>query len=202
MKQIARRLGVALLLVLGAGAAQAQNVSLTGGTYSQNFDTLSNTAGSTTNTALPTGWQLTESGGGARDNEQYAVDTGSSNTGDTYSYGFAAGLEQRLQHHLGAAREVHPGLGRALQQLRQGAAVVRLQVVEDDGGDLVVAGDGFQALEEGLGEAFLHRVDDRHPLLAAHHVGVVAGALARTGSGPCFMTLSTVCTCSASTRRT
>ncbi len=94
MKQIARRLGVALLLVLGAGAAQAQNVSLTGGTYSQNFDTLSNTAGSTTNTALPTGWQLTESGGGARDNEQYAVDTGSSNTGDTYSYGSAGSTER------------------------------------------------------------------------------------------------------------
>ena len=94
MKQIARRLGVALLLVLGAGAAQAQNVSLTGGTYSQNFDTLSNTAGSTTNTALPTGWQLTESGGGARDNEQYAVDTGGSNTGDTYSYGSAGSTER------------------------------------------------------------------------------------------------------------
>ena len=94
MKQIARRLGVALLLVLCAGAAQAQNVSLTGGTYSQNFDTLSNTAGSTTNTALPTGWQLTESGGGARDNEQYAVDTGGSNTGDTYSYGSAGSTER------------------------------------------------------------------------------------------------------------
>ena len=55
MKQIARRLGLALVFVLGAGSAQAQNVSLTGGTHSQNFDTLSNTAGSTTNTALPTG---------------------------------------------------------------------------------------------------------------------------------------------------
>ena len=80
--------------MLGAGAAHAQNVSLTGGTYSQNFDTLSNTAGSTTNTALPTGWQLTESGGGARDNEQYAVDTGGSNTGDTYSYGSAGSTER------------------------------------------------------------------------------------------------------------
>ena len=94
MKRIARRLGLALVFMLGAGAAHAQNVSLTGGTYSQNFDTLSNTAGSTTNTALPTGWQLTESGGGARDNEQYAVDTGSSNTGDTYSYGSAGSTER------------------------------------------------------------------------------------------------------------
>ena len=54
------------------------SVSLTalGTAATENFDTLSNTAGSTTNTTLPTGWYLTETGGGARDNEQYAVDTG------------------------------------------------------------------------------------------------------------------------------
>ena len=84
-----------VLLLCGIGApALAQNVSLTGGTYTQNFDTLSNTAGSTTNTALPTGWQLNETGGGARDNEQYAVDTGASTTGDTYSYGAAGSVER------------------------------------------------------------------------------------------------------------
>jgi predicted extracellular nuclease len=62
----------------------------------ENFDTLSNTAGSTTNTALPTGWYITEGGGGARDNEQYAVDTGGSTTGDTYSYGAAGSTERAL----------------------------------------------------------------------------------------------------------
>jgi uncharacterized protein len=62
----------------------------------ENFDTLSNTAGSTTNTALPTGWYITEGGGGARDNEQYAVDTGSSTTGDIYSYGAAGSTERAL----------------------------------------------------------------------------------------------------------
>ncbi|ODS64119.1 MAG: hypothetical protein ABS41_03675 [Arenimonas sp. SCN 70-307] len=51
-------------------------------------------AGSTTNTALPTGWLLNETGGGARDNEQYAVDTGGSTTGDTYSYGAAGSTER------------------------------------------------------------------------------------------------------------
>ncbi len=35
-------------------------------------------------------------GGGARDNEQYAVDTGGSTTGDTYSYGAAASTERAL----------------------------------------------------------------------------------------------------------
>src|SRR5690242_265321 len=62
----------------------------------ENFSTLSNTAGSTTNTALPTGWYITEGGGGARDNEQYAVDTGGSTTGDIYSYGAAASTERAL----------------------------------------------------------------------------------------------------------
>src|SRR5437762_358979 len=74
------------------------SVSLTaiGTMATENFDTLSNTAGSTTNTTLPTGWYLTESGGGARDNEQYAVDTGGSGTGDTYSYGAAAATDRAL----------------------------------------------------------------------------------------------------------
>src|SRR6185295_11721052 len=72
------------------------SVSLTtaGSAVTENFNTLSNTAGSTTNTALPTGWYLTETGGGARDNEQYAVDTGGSTTGDTYSYGSAAATDR------------------------------------------------------------------------------------------------------------
>ncbi len=79
-------------------SADAQCVSLTtlGSAYTQNFDTLSNTAGSTTNNLTITGWFLTESGGGARDNEQYAVDTGASGTGDMYSYGAAAATDRAL----------------------------------------------------------------------------------------------------------
>lgn len=94
MPHLVRRALPLLLLCGVATPALAQNVSLTGGTYSQNFDSLSNTAGSTTNTALPQGWQLNETGGGARDNEQYAVDTGASTTGDTYSYGAAGSTER------------------------------------------------------------------------------------------------------------
>jgi hypothetical protein len=74
------------------------SVSLTtaGTPATENFNTLSNTAGSTTNTTLPTGWYITETGGGARDNEQYAVDTGGSTTGDIYSYGAAASTDRAL----------------------------------------------------------------------------------------------------------
>src|SRR3954463_11562994 len=99
---LARRLSFALafaaLSVLPVRPAAAQCVSLTtaGSAYTQNFDTLSNTAGSTTNNLTIPGWFMTEGGGGARDNEQYAVDTGGSTTGDTYSYGAAGSTERAL----------------------------------------------------------------------------------------------------------
>lgn len=90
---------VGVLLCAGiSNLAAAQCVSLTtlGSAYTQNFDTLSNTAGSTTNNLTIPGWFMTETGGGARDNEQYAVDTGASTTGDTYSYGAAGSTERAL----------------------------------------------------------------------------------------------------------
>ena len=93
-----RTFRLVLLLAAVSAPLHAQCVSLTtlGSASSQNFDTLSNTAGSTTNNLTITGWFLTESGGGARDNEQYGVDTGASNTGDTYSYGAAAATDRAI----------------------------------------------------------------------------------------------------------
>lgn len=72
------------------------SLAATGLPATENFNTLSNTAGSTTNTGLPNGWYFVESGGGARDNGQYAVDTGSTTTGDTYSFGSAASTDRAL----------------------------------------------------------------------------------------------------------
>lgn len=97
--RFASRISIVFLLVLGlTSPLRAQCVSLTtmGVASTQSFDTLSNTAGSTTNNLTITGWFMTESGGGARDNEQYAVDTGGSNTGDTYSYGPAGNTDRAL----------------------------------------------------------------------------------------------------------
>jgi uncharacterized repeat protein (TIGR01451 family) len=87
-----------VLFIAGVRQVSAQCVSLTtlGSASTQNFDTLSNTAGSTTNNLTIPGWFLTEGGGGARDNEQYAVDTGASTTGDMYSYGAAGSTERAL----------------------------------------------------------------------------------------------------------
>ncbi|HEX4953101.1 MAG TPA: nuclease [Thermoanaerobaculia bacterium] len=98
LRPLATCLVLSLLALLASAPASAQCVSLTtpGSAVSQNFDTLSNTAGSTTNNLTITGWFMTETGGGARDNEQYAVDTGGSNTGDTYSYGSTAATDRAL----------------------------------------------------------------------------------------------------------
>lgn len=73
---------------------EAGSISLTtlGTAYTQNFDTLANSG--TTNVIAINGWDLIESGGGARDNEQYAGDDGGSTTGDTYSYGTASTTER------------------------------------------------------------------------------------------------------------
>jgi hypothetical protein len=77
------------------------SITSTENTYSQSFDGLSSTA-STSNNAFNTdpqpvpGWFINETGGGARDNELYGVDTGSSNTGDTYSYGTAGSTDRAL----------------------------------------------------------------------------------------------------------
>src|SRR5690349_11089721 len=84
------------LISADTGTGSISLTTLDVATPTETFDTLSNVAGSTTNTALPTGWYLTEGGGGARDNEQYAVDTGSSTTGDMYSYGAAGSTERAL----------------------------------------------------------------------------------------------------------
>jgi len=90
-------LGLSLFFGIAVNSS-GQSISLTvaGTPYTQNFDLLSNTAGSTTNNLTIPGWFLTETGGGARDNEQYAVDAGSSSTGDTYSYGSAASTDRAI----------------------------------------------------------------------------------------------------------
>lgn len=66
-------------------------ISLTGTTYTENFDTL---ASSGTSSTLPNGWVFSESGTNA--NATYTAGTGSSNTGDTYSFGAASSSERSL----------------------------------------------------------------------------------------------------------
>ncbi len=93
MKKIS--LFISVLFAFSA-VVRSQPIPLTGTAYTQDFNTLSNVAASTTNNLSIPGWQLIESGLGARDNDQYAVDNGSFNTGDTYSFGATAATERAL----------------------------------------------------------------------------------------------------------
>ncbi len=83
------------LAIAPALMAQA-SLNQLGVAYTQNFNSLSSTSGTTTNTLAITGWFLTETGGSLRDNELYGVDTGASTTGDTYSYGASSNSDRAL----------------------------------------------------------------------------------------------------------
>ena len=93
------RLGLSLVgallacLTASPAALAAGSVSLTatGVTVVQDFNTLANSGESST---VPDGVHLVEAGGGSRDNESYTADSGSSSTGDTYSYG-STGISER-----------------------------------------------------------------------------------------------------------
>lgn len=60
--------------------------------YTQNFNTLRSTSG--TSSTLPTGWKILETGSGV--NSSYTANNGSSATGDTYSYGTSNNTDRAL----------------------------------------------------------------------------------------------------------
>ncbi len=66
-------------------------ISLTGSTYTQNFDSL---ASSGTSSSMPAGWLFSETGNNA--NTTYTAGTGSGNAGDTYSFGASGSGERAL----------------------------------------------------------------------------------------------------------
>lgn len=78
---------ISLALCAGAtlAASNAAAVTLTTSTYTQNFNTL---ASSGTGNVSAIGWLSAETGANA--NATYTAGTGSSNTGDTYSFGTTA----------------------------------------------------------------------------------------------------------------
>ncbi len=65
-------------------------ITTTTAAYTQNFNTLKATAG--TSTTVPSGWKFLETGTNA--NTTYTTDAGSSTTGDTYSYGTGTSTER------------------------------------------------------------------------------------------------------------
>ena len=82
-----------LLLILSlflSICSLGQNVSLLGGPYTQNFDSLANAG--TANTALPVGWFFVETG--TANNTTYAADNGGLAAGNTYSYGSTSSTDR------------------------------------------------------------------------------------------------------------
>ena len=78
------------LVILVSFASNAQ-ISLTTNSYFQDFNTL---ASSGTSSTMPAGWMFIETGSNA--NSTYTAGTGSSNTGDTYSFGSSSSTERAL----------------------------------------------------------------------------------------------------------
>lgn len=78
---------------IGSNSFSQSEISLTGATYSQDFNTLAS-SGSAAVTGFPVGWLSLETGTGA--NTNYTAGTGSSNTGDTYSFGAASNSDRAL----------------------------------------------------------------------------------------------------------
>ncbi len=89
----ARKFSIAILAAaaaLSGGTAQAAFL-LTTPVYFQDFNTLANTGNSS---VLPGGFELAEAG--ANNNNTYASGTGSSNAGNTYSFGANGSTERAL----------------------------------------------------------------------------------------------------------
>ena len=74
--------------VLAAGKSAAPSYTMTDTSYSQDFNGLASTGSS--NTALPAGFQIVEFGTASRADGEYEAGTGSSNAGNTYSFGNSA----------------------------------------------------------------------------------------------------------------
>jgi|GEM_PF-1626989 len=88
----------AILLSAGllAGFAASAQISITGSTltYNQDFNTLE--TGTTASDVLPFGWAIAEFGTSAANDDKYKGNDGSSNAGDTYSYGTTGSSERAL----------------------------------------------------------------------------------------------------------
>lgn len=83
---------LAAVAAIAATPAQAAFVLVTPD-YFQDFDTLANSGSSN---LLPGGFEIAESGTSALNNGLYTAGTGSSNAGDTYSFGAAGSTDRAL----------------------------------------------------------------------------------------------------------
>ncbi len=90
-------------LAFADGSSGSGSVPITSGStaVTQDFNSLVNT-GTAANSTLPTGWYLTEIGTGAAADGKYVVGDGSSNGGNSYSFGVTSGDTDRALGSLGS----------------------------------------------------------------------------------------------------
>ncbi len=150
---LARRMGVlaASFFLLASGlptggpgparAAGTVSLSALGSAHTQDFNTLASSG--TANTAVPTGWEFSESGTNA--NTTYRAGTGSDNTGDTYSFGAASNAE------------------RAFGGLRSGSLVplIGAQFTNNTGGTIASLAVAYTGEQWRLGQNTTGRAADR-----------------------------------------
>jgi hypothetical protein len=86
---------VAVACLLGCVMPVAAQVTLTGSSYTQNFNGLANTGTTHAASTLPAGWFFQEVEGTSA-NGTYRVGNGSANTGDTYSFGSTSTTDRAL----------------------------------------------------------------------------------------------------------
>lgn len=91
MRNTTLRLIFTASLLTGLNLSVQAQISLTAAGYTQDFNTLASAGNSS---SLPAGWLISESGANA--NTAYNTGTGSSNAGDTYSFGAAGSTERAL----------------------------------------------------------------------------------------------------------
>jgi endonuclease I len=98
-----KKIPLFLLLLFGGLAVKSQIIITTLNTaYNQDFNTLANTG---TSTVTPAGWAFVEVGG----NTSYTAGTGSSGTGDTYSFGSTSATDRAFGGLLSGS--VNPTIG-------------------------------------------------------------------------------------------
>lgn len=115
-----------------AAAAGSGTISITGtGAITESFDTLAVTG--TANTTLPSGWFLNEAGSSGANNDAYAAGSGTSNAGDTYSFGAGTAAERAFGQLLSGT--LTPTIGAAFTN-DTGSTIVAL--------DVSYAGEGWR----------------------------------------------------------
>jgi hypothetical protein len=85
--------GIANMLLVPIVLASPISLSALGTIYIQDFNTLANSGSSST---LPVGWLISEVGASSSADGKYVANNGTSNVGDTYSYGATAGIDRAL----------------------------------------------------------------------------------------------------------